>query len=147
MLFLFFSSRLHDGWCVCGTFTRREFFSIYLPKLIQPFTISRPSPRLPPPPSSVSSSLSKTRMRWSVLSWPHSHVEHFLNNIMSYSTCHVCRSSKAVSPHHTRVSLTASPVCTPRRVLSHYGVVTPPTSSDTSPPRLSTLPSVRPYSH
>ena len=53
------------------------------------------------------------------------------------------RSSKVVSPPLTRVLVMPSPVRTGKKVYSHYGEETPPTSFVTSPPRPLTLLSVR----
>ena len=58
-------------------------------------------------------------------------------------TRHACRSSKVVLLPHTRVSLMLSRVHTAKRVSSPSGGEILPTSSGTSPPRPSTLLSVR----
>lgn len=55
----------------------------------------------------------------------------------------ILRSNKVVWLHPTRVWAMLSPAHTVKRALFRSGEETPPTSFGTSPPRLSTLPSVR----
>jgi len=92
------------------------------------YIFSRPSLRPALLPLSVSSSWSRTRMRWQVALCMQA-------TELALTRHAIIDQAGVVLPPPTRVSLMPSLAPTARRVLCRCGEETPPTSSVTSPPR------------